>query len=364
MGAVESLQSSSFHEFRLFSGRNTASADSIVGYSAGKSLKSATVCLSDYDAESLALEHEGKYRLCALSREKANERQSASMPHLPSVIEKMHQEAARSPAEEPVKDEPEAEKYRRTFTVAGLQQRLSRRLSRSKRARRHRRYSSGSVDQQGTRIPTSDGDQAQQEQKEQHGNRRPKSLPNLRTASAGHDLGGELSRELSWLSIDEPTGGEDAGTLAELPMIEAAELEWGSGSTVTLASGKDDADEAVADYMYLTACDENRVEAEARRWWPRRMLARNMQYMPKLSPGFLWAGDYWDVLSRCPMRPTSSLALASLREMASAPEGVETPRQPARAKPKTKRVLSEPMQYILYNSYLRYYGEHGKASTV
>ncbi|KAJ1769471.1 hypothetical protein LPJ74_004019 [Coemansia sp. RSA 1843] len=126
--------------------------------------------------------------------------------------------------------------------------------------------------------------------------------------------------------------------------------------------------------------------------------------------------DYWDILSRFPMRPTSSLALSSLREMAvslcsdngkgnkptqqqrqSRRSCVELPGnrssyiaaigdsddesssdteettsscrlgngslnlhaagQQQRSKQKQKRVLSEPMQYILYNSYLRYYGK-------
>ncbi|KAJ2513636.1 hypothetical protein GGI11_004343 [Coemansia sp. RSA 2049] len=137
--------------------------------------------------------------------------------------------------------------------------------------------------------------------------------------------------------------------------------------------------------------------------------------------------DYWDLLSRFPMRPTSSLALSSLREMAmscsddnSSSSGdsgsksqMQTRRlgrscvglpgncagsytgaagdsdtdestsdtdetyssckmraagslslnssnqqqQQQRSKQKQKRVLSEPMQYILYNSYLRYYGK-------
>ncbi|KAJ2655325.1 hypothetical protein IWW48_005584 [Coemansia sp. RSA 1200] len=136
--------------------------------------------------------------------------------------------------------------------------------------------------------------------------------------------------------------------------------------------------------------------------------------------------DYWDLLSRFPIRPTSSLALSSLREMAmscsddnsnsdsdsgsqsrmqtrrlgrscvglpgncagsytgaagdsdtdeSTSDTDETyssckmrvagslslnstnQQQQQRSKQKQKRVLSEPMQYILYNSYLRYYGK-------
>ncbi|KAJ2104889.1 hypothetical protein IW146_008471, partial [Coemansia sp. RSA 922] len=110
---------------------------------------------------------------------------------------------------------------------------------------------------------------------------------------------------------------------------------------------------------------------DARKWWPRCVMpAQNMQYMPKLSlilgreghklmgdrhhssesiplpwlqsdsPRLLRARsegaigragsdaeryaangvkrrmDFWDVLGRCPMRPTSSLALASLKDMA------------------------------------------------
>ncbi|KAI8320548.1 hypothetical protein GQ54DRAFT_298570 [Martensiomyces pterosporus] len=149
--------------------------------------------------------------------------------------------------------------------------------------------------------------------------------------------------------------------------------------------------------------------------------------------------DYWDILSRCPMRPTSSLALSSLKDMAescslgtqsnvltrfdsfgaftneqrvqgemkeaddddgdddggdeddsededdgshgviasSRSKSSQSPYYSSnsfqrhggcgsggtmrglsgqRNKPKQKRVLSEPMQYILYNSYLRYYG--------
>ncbi|KAJ2745374.1 hypothetical protein GGI20_002219 [Coemansia sp. BCRC 34301] len=138
--------------------------------------------------------------------------------------------------------------------------------------------------------------------------------------------------------------------------------------------------------------------------------------------------DFWDVLGRCPMRPTSSLALASLKDMAksradacgyvggnrksdsenrsnvylagsladsasdsddsdsdseSPPPvhgallGLSPAKQQASAmqrsngathqqrgssnRSKAKRVLSEPMQYILYNSYLRYYGRPGEA---
>ncbi|KAJ2258818.1 hypothetical protein GGI13_000371 [Coemansia sp. RSA 455] len=234
---------------------------------------------------------------------------------------------------------------------------------------------------------------------------------------------------------------------------------------------------------------------DARKWWPRCVMpAQNMQYMPKLSlilareghklmgdrhhssesipllqsdsPRLLRARsegaigragsdteryaangvkrrmDFWDVLGRCPMRPTSSLALASLKDMAkssadacgyvgnnrksdcenrgaedsgyvassladsasdsdedsdsdnestpaygmllglSAKQSPSTgqrgsgigPQQQqqqqqqrggsssnASNKHRTKRVLSEPMQYILYNSYLRYYGRPGEA---
>ncbi|KAJ2731629.1 hypothetical protein IW152_004395 [Coemansia sp. BCRC 34962] len=235
---------------------------------------------------------------------------------------------------------------------------------------------------------------------------------------------------------------------------------------------------------------------DARKWWPRCIMpAQNMQYMPKLSLIFAREGhgklmsdrhhsssesiplpwlqsdsprllrarsegaigkatsggsnvadamgyaasgigrrmDFWDVLGRCPMRPTSSLALASLKDMAkscadtcgyvgrnrksdcenrsaedsgyvassladsasdsdeeSDSDNESTPAQgmllglsaklvpssmqhgngagPLQQqqlrggnKPRTKRVLSEPMQYILYNSYLRYYGRPGEA---
>ncbi|KAI7821446.1 hypothetical protein BX661DRAFT_188332 [Kickxella alabastrina] len=156
--------------------------------------------------------------------------------------------------------------------------------------------------------------------------------------------------------------------------------------------------------------------------------------------------DYWDILSRCPMRPTSSLALSSLRAMAKASmafseSGVHSQRfsnsvgkpisrhnsrrgggvsdssesesdssnedleysdddddreqailhgfmtssssaaqlrqrghmqggshnqqrgnsNGSNGKQRQKRVLSEPMQYILYNSYLRYYGRPGES---
>ncbi|KAJ2470756.1 hypothetical protein GGI02_002715 [Coemansia sp. RSA 2322] len=152
--------------------------------------------------------------------------------------------------------------------------------------------------------------------------------------------------------------------------------------------------------------------------------------------------DFWDVLGRCPMRPTSSLALASLKDMArslasdsnaigSAKRssdcenlgaelgigdispasdsdndssdddgdggstatcsdsgafygpllGLAAKQQSFQAASlqrghsqqqrgagnsngrhnRQKRVLSEPMQYILYNSYLRYYGRPGEA---
>ncbi|KAJ2716405.1 hypothetical protein H4R19_000664 [Coemansia spiralis] len=119
--------------------------------------------------------------------------------------------------------------------------------------------------------------------------------------------------------------------------------------------------------------------------------------------------DYWDILSRCPMRPTSSLALASLRDMVRAcTAGSSTGRCACMERTdayaalskstdsessndgmclaasssylalrrhslrttatasvssrgsqscKQKRTLSEPMQYILYNSYIRYYGQ-------
>ncbi|KAJ2674819.1 hypothetical protein GGI25_004206 [Coemansia spiralis] len=119
--------------------------------------------------------------------------------------------------------------------------------------------------------------------------------------------------------------------------------------------------------------------------------------------------DYWDILSRFPMRPTSALALSSLKEMATlcqannenssrliqssrsivglpgarsyvsdsssddsssdAEENSSMRKSCAlgahngqRGKHKQKRVLSEPMQYILYNSYLRYYGRPGESS--
>ncbi|KAJ2757253.1 hypothetical protein GGI19_000187 [Coemansia pectinata] len=237
-------------------------------------------------------------------------------------------------------------------------------------------------------------------------------------------------------------------------------------------------------------------DEDARKWWPRCVMpAQNMQYMPKLSLMFAREGhvkligdrhhssesiplpwlqsdsprllrarsegaigktasagsdvgdamgytangvrrrmDFWDVLGRCPMRPTSSLALASLKDMAkscadacgyvgnnrksdcenrgaedsgyvassladsasdsdedsdsdgeSAPAygmllGLSAKQSPSTMqrgngigpqqrggssntsnKHRTKRVLSEPMQYILYNSYLRYYGRPGEA---
>ncbi|KAJ2820984.1 hypothetical protein GGI24_004332 [Coemansia furcata] len=226
------------------------------------------------------------------------------------------------------------------------------------------------------------------------------------------------------------------------------------------------------DFMYLSACENRRrcrlrtsmeedagvrgdFDDDARRWWPRCVLpAQNMQYMPKLSAifsdeptgkqrssatplpmaprvllrarseGALSSSvpaecarrvDFWDVLGRCPMRPTSSLALASLKDMAHGQRGRrrsdqenQSPDQPGLAdsasdsddddqslpacgmllglatakqqqrgnaqplrgvsssavggnKHRTKRVLSEPMQYILYNSYLRYYGRPGES---
>ncbi|KAJ2818512.1 hypothetical protein FBU31_005845 [Coemansia sp. 'formosensis'] len=211
------------------------------------------------------------------------------------------------------------------------------------------------------------------------------------------------------------------------------------------------------DFMYLSACENRRrrlrasmeeeggvrgdFDDDARRWWPRCVLpAQNMQYMPKLSAifsdepvpprvllrarseGALGSSapaecarrvDFWDVLGRCPMRPTSSLALASLKDMAHGQRGRrgsdqenQSPDQPGLAdsasdsddddesslpaygmllglaaakqrgnaqplrsvssgvggnKHRTKRVLSEPMQYILYNSYLRYYGRPGES---
>ncbi|KAJ2031220.1 hypothetical protein IWW57_000803 [Coemansia sp. S610] len=219
------------------------------------------------------------------------------------------------------------------------------------------------------------------------------------------------------------------------------------------------------DFMYLSACENRRPQSPAhdsvrtatseddgQKWWPRCILpAQNMQYMPKLSlmlasedqptgsrrsSEFMWDSprllrarsegaigkptsnavgigrrvDFWDVLGRCPMRPTSSLALASLKDMAkscadpsacvrrrsgcensaggggyvagladSASDSDEEsmpahgmglapmqrgagPLQHLRGnKPRTKRVLSEPMQYILYNSYLRYYGRPNEA---
>ncbi|KAJ2076653.1 hypothetical protein H4R24_005578 [Coemansia sp. RSA 988] len=131
--------------------------------------------------------------------------------------------------------------------------------------------------------------------------------------------------------------------------------------------------------------------------------------------------DYWGILSRCSTRPTSSLALSSLKEMvrtysrvgqSSCTDGEEcngnrqsydlrvssdsdtnastasnssediclaassaylslrkrrllsSPQMQRNngqgCKQKQKRVLSEPMQYILYNSYLRYYGRPGE----
>ncbi|KAJ2609080.1 hypothetical protein H4S08_004200 [Coemansia sp. RSA 1365] len=130
--------------------------------------------------------------------------------------------------------------------------------------------------------------------------------------------------------------------------------------------------------------------------------------------------DYWGILNRCSTRPTSSLALSSLKEMVrthsrigqgsysdeedcssrhmynsrmssdsdtnastassssediclaassaylslrkrtllSSPQVQRNNNQGC--KQKQKRVLSEPMQYILYNSYLRYYGRPGE----
>ncbi|KAJ2892441.1 hypothetical protein IWW38_003219 [Coemansia aciculifera] len=228
------------------------------------------------------------------------------------------------------------------------------------------------------------------------------------------------------------------------------------------------------------------VATDRSKWWPRCVMpVQNMQYMPKLSlmfAGELSSGtnnvmsdrhhssesiplqwlqpdsprllrarsegaigskvattgngrrvDFWDVLGRCPMRPTSSLALASLKDMAkscadacgyvdsnrksdsenqrvgdymannsngladsasdtddsdsdsesttpaygmllglSAKQSTSATAQRSnninsnsvqqqRNRSKSKRVLSEPMQYILYNSYLRYYGRPGEA---
>ncbi|KAJ1949998.1 hypothetical protein FBU59_000888 [Linderina macrospora] len=186
------------------------------------------------------------------------------------------------------------------------------------------------------------------------------------------------------------------------------------------SSGSDD-DEGIGRGPTVK-CGKSRLHtatAEVRRWWPKRVLpVHNMQYMPKLSrmvggcayeakcgagmystaggsepawshcdadmrDGGSRGVDYWDILSRCPMRPTSALALSSLKEMvgsqqrysngddadsdeddrfedaASAMRGSRhqlSSNRIQRAKPKQKRVLSEPMQYILYNSYLRYYG--------
>ncbi|KAJ2157298.1 hypothetical protein GGF46_004606 [Coemansia sp. RSA 552] len=199
-----------------------------------------------------------------------------------------------------------------------------------------------------------------------------------------------------------------------------------------------------------------RVGEEVRRWWPRCVVpVQNMQYMPKLSTILLgsreeeppapvcgecspsleypvdealtsapccsnrscryfsgtgarqWSSesdlvstnprrsseDYWSILGRCASRPTSSLALASLKDMVTASDEPTTSstgassdsttihptatsclalrgrnrsssqllQQRGCGKQKQKRVLSEPMQYILYNSYLRYYGKPNEA---
>ncbi|KAJ2851639.1 hypothetical protein IWW36_000962 [Coemansia brasiliensis] len=454
MGAVESLQSSSsFHEFRLFGGRNTASADSvIIGHAASnhhssKNMQSASACLPDYESPLfvsstptadfnerdsgwlLSKQQEDRYSLVdrpAVQRHK----QSASMPHLPSVIENIRKDVYMAEYVKPQETEQQlATEKRRPFMVASLQQRLSRRLlSRSRKLRRqHRRYSSGSTDQQ------SNVEQAAEKMANATLSivpRRHKSLPNMHTSdnssssssNSSNTWSSELNKELAWLSIDEPLSvcedeKENMSYMAmtKLPEIEAGKLNWddscsdmGSISSLTLSEDsfiEEDAekveDEAVADYMYLTAacqqhnnepvnqkeppmhCSERYGASEVRRWWPRRVLpVHNMQYMPKLGSQFLQkdseecvANDYWDVLSRCPMRPTSSLALTSLREMTSDESSYSSHSSSSssidssyrsnqlltlRAKPSRKRVLSEPMQYILYNSYLRYYGQPDK----
>ncbi|KAJ2455106.1 hypothetical protein EV183_001035 [Coemansia sp. RSA 2336] len=424
MGAVESLQSSStFHEFRLFGGRSTASADSvIIGHAAshqsGKSMQSASLCLSDFshslppagfierDSAVSSKQPKESRRLPADRPAVQRHKQSASMPHLPSVIENIRKDVYMAECAKP--DEQVVVEKRRPFMVATLQQRLSRRLlSRSRKLRRqHRRYSSGNADQQdktekatASVVP-----------------RRHKSLPNMHacddSSKGGSDTwGSELNKELAWLSIDEPLTvceAEKENTYVKLPEIEAGEkLAWndsgsdmGSMSSLTLSEESfieenlnNVEDEAVAGYMYLTAaCPQHNDESaqrgsthfsevsEVRRWWPRRVLpVHNMQYMPKLGVSHkeseeCVASDYWEVLSRCPMRPTSSLALASLREMTSDESSCSSQSSSnssidgcrgsqllsLRAKPSRKRVLSEPMQYILYNSYLRYYGQPDK----
>ncbi|KAJ2632318.1 hypothetical protein H4R22_001354 [Coemansia sp. RSA 1290] len=433
----ESLQSSStFHEFRLFGGRSTASADSvIIGHAAShqhqpsKSMQSASVCLSDF-ANSLPPAGFNERDSALLSKQPKESRyfpadrpavqrhkQSASMPHLPSVIENIRKDVYMAECAKP--EEEVVTEKRRPFMVATLQQRLSRRLlSRSRKLRRqHRQHSSGNADQQ---------DKMEQAVEKTDNSsiapRRHKSLPNMHTSdnsssSKSSDAwGSELNKELAWLSIDEPVAVCEAEkentytSTTKLPEMEAGKLAWndsgsdmGSMSSLTLSEesfieeNTDKVeDEAVADYMYLTAaCQQHNDESaqrgsthfsevsEVRRWWPRRVLpVHNMQYMPKLGTQPFHndseecvASDYWDVLSRCPMRPTSSLALASLREMTSDESSCSSQSSSnssidgscrssqllsLRAKPSRKRVLSEPMQYILYNSYLRYYGQPDK----
>ncbi|KAJ2497811.1 hypothetical protein GGH96_004811 [Coemansia sp. RSA 1972] len=277
MGAVESVQTSSF-ECRLF-GR---SSDSVLG----KPLKSASVCLAD----SIVPSHS-----CADSQKL---RETASMPHLPSFVEKLRDDA-----------EP---KERRGLAAAF--QRLAK-LARVKRSQR--RHSSGEC----------------VARNKAGAYKRPKSLPDL--------------------SCAEWAGSEP----------HRLEIEWPSEPRHTEAESNNAAeDEAVADYMYLTACPDT----DARVRWPRRLVpVQSMQFMPRLDEltDGMWGTDYWDVLSRCPMRPTSSLALASLREMVEPESSAslnDENRLPTRTRPKPKRVLSEPMQYILYNSYLRYYGPPDK----
>ncbi|KAJ2272532.1 hypothetical protein GGH14_004625 [Coemansia sp. RSA 370] len=233
-------------------------------------------------------------------------RETASMPLLPSYVEQLRE------------DEPRERKG-----LAAAFQRLAK-LARVKRSQ-SRRHSSGDTHVGVARNRAS-------------AHKRPKSLPDLSCA--------EWPSEPHRLEIEWP--GSEPHRLTETePHVSTVE------------------DEAVADYMYLTACPDTH-NARVRSWWPRRLVpVQSMQFMPRLDELMDgWGTDYWDVLSRCPMRPTSSLALASLREMVE-PESAslnssDENRLPTRAKARQKRVLSEPMQYILYNSYLRYYGPPDK----
>ncbi|KAJ2481631.1 hypothetical protein IWW56_001649 [Coemansia sp. RSA 2131] len=297
MGAVESVQTTSFHEFRLF-GRS-GSSDSVLG----KTLKSASVCLTD---PIVPIERHS----CAESQKL---RETASMPHLPSTIEQLREDT-----------EP---KERRGLAAAF--QRLAK-LARVKRSQR--RHSSGECVVRNTAKSAY---------------KRPKSLPDLSLCAAEWSGSEPRRLEIEW------AGSEPHPSMQEPEPNASVE------------------DEAVADYMYLTACPDAH---DARvRWWPRRLVpVQSMQFMPRLDELMdgRWGMDYWDVLSRCPMRPTSSLALASLREMvepgeptssvSSSSSSNDENRLPMRNRARPKRVLSEPMQYILYNSYLRYYGPPDK----